>query len=598
VVCADPNVPDPTCDDTLTYADHAAGVVGSAGGERTFCYKFTITNNGQDVLENVTLTDNIIGPITLPADGTTLDIGESTVAFASWSWGVGDDQENEATASGEGAASGTTVTAQDTATVSVAYIAVECELQLFSGEDGDNNPNDANLLLPTSFAGSCISGGAILTVRNTGQLTESVQVTESATGVTVSGCVDSNGDPVDLSLPFNLDPNTEVTIICDICDITCPGPDNISISVVGTAIGNETYPCILDAEGNPETTASDSCPGTISCVSPTECRTTGGGTLYEGDSNENCVTVTTTLFPTDQNGLVLDHVSHGGQLGAPLANKDCAVFLADPCIRGQWQHTRHYQGKGNPRHIIESDFHSNTPKGIFDTLKCECLGCCLNEDGNSKKGPNGNFTGWDNLKFDVCNQEDHRVCGPVPRPAPANALIWSGVGTGKFITETVTTAAANKSTEWMIIRVYVEDRSEPGGFHPKGSIDPSDVYVFQAWRTGILVVKKADPNADEVMNAFMPVPEGGPAVTVKEFRAALSADSCAFLSAVSKSGTCPPGTLPPTAVAGISAAVYDQGPLRNGNRQIHPVTGATCTAGPGIPVDFDYPPATGPYCED
>jgi len=596
VVCANPNVPDPTCDGTLTYADSAAGVVGSAGDTRSFCYKFTITNTGQDVLNNVTLTDDVIGNITLPADGLTLDPGESTIAYASHSAPVGDNQVNTATASGHGAASNTDVSDTDTATVSVAYIAVECELQLSSADDQDNNPSDASLLLPTSFAGSCISGGAILTVRNTGQLTESVQLTETASGVTVSGCVDANGDPVDPSLPFDLASGASVTIYCDICDITCPGPDTISISVVASAIGNETYPCILDAEGNPVTTASDSCPGTVSCVQPTECRTTGGGTLYEGDSNENCVTVTTTLWPTSQNGLVLDHISHGGQLGAPFANKDCAEFLANPCIRGQWQHTRHYQGKGNPRHIIESNFHSNTPKGIFDTLKCECLGCCANEEGNSKKGPNGNFTGWDNFKFEVCNQDDHRVCGPVPRPAPANALIWSGVGTGKFITDTTTAGAAAKAAEWMIIRVYVEDRSEPGGFHPKGSIDPSDVYVFQAWSTGILVAKKADPNADAVLNALMPGQAPG-GVTIKQFRAALSADSCAFLTSVSKTGTCPPGTLPPTAVAGIDASVYDQGPLRNGNRQIHPVTGATCSAGPGIPVNFDYPLPTAPYCE-
>jgi hypothetical protein len=595
VACAEPGV---ECSELTTYADHAAGVVGSAGGTRTFCYKFTIRNTGNDVLNNVSLTDNVIGSITLPAAGQTLDPGESTVAYASHSLGVGNNQQNTATASGTGAITGSTVSDQDTATASVAYIAVECELQLSSSSDQDNNPSDASLLLPASFAGSCISGGAILTVRNTGQVTESVQVNEIASGVTVTGCVDSNGDPVDLSLPFNLDPNTEVTIYCDICEITCPGPNSINISVEATAIANEAYPCILDAEGKPVTTASDSCPGPISCVQPTECRTTGGGTLYEGDSNENCVTVTTTLFPSSQNGLVLDHISHGGQLGAPFANKDCAEFLADPCIRGQWQHTRHYKGKGNPRHIIESDFHSNTPKGIFDTLKCECLGCCPNEEGNSKKGPNGNFTGWDNLKFDVCNQDDHRVCGPVPRPAPANALIWSGVGTGKFISDTTTAGQANKTAEWMIIRVYVEDRSEPGGFHPRGSIDPSDVYVFQAWRTGVLVEKKADPNADAIMNALMPGQAPGGVVTIKQFRAALSADSCAFLSAVAKDGTCPPGTLPPTAVAGIGASVYDQGPLRNGNRQIHPVTGATCTAGPGIPVNFDYPLPTAPYCED
>jgi hypothetical protein len=383
--------------------------------------------------------------------------------------------------------------------------------------------------------------------------------------------------------------NGHANVICDLDLLVgaCPGPTRIDVQVQGTATTTTGVPCIYGSDGKALTTSQSTCFGTIKCQIPTECRTTGGGDLYNGDRNDDCVTVVTTLSPLSVNGVQLDHVSHGGQLGAPYANKDCAQLLADPCIRGQWQHNRHFQGKGNARNVIEADFHSNTPKGVFDTLKCECLGCC---GENTKGGPNGVPPGWLNKKYELCNPDDHRVCGPEPRPAPANALIWSGMGTSKFTTDA---ANGNKSVEWVVIRVYVEDRSEPGGFHPKGSVNPGDIYVFQAWRTGILVDKKADPNA---------LDKGAPGSdlagqNINAFRASLSLDSCNFIQSVSKTGTCPPGTLPPATVAGFTASVNDSGTLRHGNRQIHPVTGATCTATGGIPVNFQFPaPQVGPYC--
>src|SRR5262249_34083150 len=146
--------------------------------------------------------------------------------------------------------------------------------------------------------------------------------------------------------------------------------------------------------------------------------------------------VGTTLYDAlaDSAGLVLDHVSHGGQLGAPFSQMDCGVRLGNPCIRGEWQHNRHYQsgsnGNGNmPQDMFDTTFHSfqanvGGVKGVFDTLDCACLGCCGTTD---KKQPNGG-PGFSN-KFDLCNPDDHRICGPEPRPAPANALIFTGIGT-------------------------------------------------------------------------------------------------------------------------------------------------------------------------
>jgi hypothetical protein len=240
---------------------------------------------------------------------------------------------------------------------------------------------------------------------------------------------------------------------------------------------------------------------------------------------------------------------------------DCGTILCNPCIRGQWEHVRHYQGTGNPRDTIDMNFHTVTPKGCFDTLMCECLGCCDPGDVNQ---PNGHFTGV-GKKFVLCNPDDHKVCGPQPRPAPANALIFTGIGR---LTPETDSGSNQRAAQWVVFRIYIEDRSEPGGGHPGGAVEPADIYCFQAWKTGIAVTKK--PDFSTVAAAF---------------RMALGADSCAFIESISTPsqivngqvvGGVPPGTLPSATVNGMTADIQDCGPLHDGNRQIHPATGATC----------------------
>ena len=111
----------------------------------------------------------------------------------------------------------------------------------------------------------------------------------------------------------------------------------------------------------------------------------------------------------------------------------------------------------------------------------------------------------------------------------------------------------------MVFRVYIEDRSEPGGFHPKGAVEPADIYCFQAWKTGIKATRKPDFNT-----------------VAPEFRRALAEANCDFLEAL-QSGSLPIGSLPSATVGGMTADVQDCGPLHDGNHQIHPSTSATCT---------------------
>jgi len=281
---------------------------------------------------------------------------------------------------------------------------------------------------------------------------------------------------------------------------------------------------------------------------------TGGGTLWPGVWDTNCVPIATTLYNSQQpEGVVLDHISHGGQLGAPFSLNDCGQVLGDPCIRGQWQHTRHYQGQGNPQDQVNADFHTvnnqtNKLKGVFDTLMCACLGCCVD----------GQFVG-SAIANNLCNPDDHKFCGPQPRPAPANAIIFTGIG--RFKPAADANNGKGSTEQYVVFRVYVEDRSEPGGVHPGGSVDPADVYCFQAWLTTVPVAKKVDYSQVAVA-----------------FRKALASDSCAFIQSISTATATgvPPGTLPNSTVMALPADIVDMGPLYNGNQQIHPSTSATC----------------------
>ena len=77
-------------------------------------WKYVVTNTGDEPLENIVVTDDILGLITCPP--TTLDVGESTTCFKSDS--IPDDcpdYENWATVEGDGVVSGITVTDEDPA---------------------------------------------------------------------------------------------------------------------------------------------------------------------------------------------------------------------------------------------------------------------------------------------------------------------------------------------------------------------------------------------------------------------------------------------------------------------------------------------------
>jgi len=482
---------------------------------------------------------------------TSLALNQIETRFFSKTWPVG-DHVNTVTANGVGASSGIKTNATSSAEAIVVPISVNCSIILHSDFDEDAQaqaglPDDNHVTLPDS--------GPVqftLTINNTGQADLSVAIT----GLPCS--TDINGNPIATTITVAAGKSSD-PIVCSV-DVSCPNGLNIPITVTGTAVASGTVPCVFNSQGVAVTTGPSQCSASVNCVSPVTCRVTGGGTLYPNTTDQSCNQVCTVLLPGSSiDGLTLDHISHGGQLGAPFSQMDCGAILGNLCIRGQWQHNRHYIGKGNPRDEFDVDFHSVTPKGVFDSLSCACLGCCDPTTGAfippSLGGPGVH-------KFQLCNPDDHKVCGPEPRPAPANAIIFSGIG--QFSPASQNSGVNAARAEWVVFRVYIEDRSEPGGFHPKGSVEPADIYCFQAWKTGIAVAKKPD---------FCSV--------ATDFRRCLGQANCDFLNALAADSTgALIGQLPCPTICGMTADFQDCGPLHDGNQQIHPSTGATCP-GPG-----------------
>jgi hypothetical protein len=412
--------------------------------------------------------------------------------------------------------------------------------------DMDGNATDNHVTLPAGSTNTPVT--VTLTLNNTG--TSPLNVTSVSGLPALVDCADGT-TPVDvatlLGLPLNIPAGGTFTTNVGCWLVSCPG-GSFSASAHAEASSEDGTLCVHDSTGQIVADDSPECPASVTCETAVTCRVTGGGDLLPGTSDESCITVNTTILPlTTTNGLTIKKITHGGQLGAPFSEEDCGEVLGNPCIRGQWQHVRHYVGNGNPRDVFDMNFHTVTPKGVFDSLMCGCLGCCDPETGA--------FISPITVGS-LCNPDDHKVCGPQPRPSPANAIIFSGVG--RLTPEDDTRGPRADRSEWVIFRVYIEDRSEPGGFHPNGAVEPADIYCFQVWKTGIKTSKKPD------FSTIAPA-----------FRQALGLANCQFLEDL-KNGTLPIGSLPSPTVGTLTADVQDCGPMAVGNHQIHPSTSATC----------------------
>jgi hypothetical protein len=283
-----------------------------------------------------------------------------------------------------------------------------------------------------------------------------------------------------LNLPFSL---TEVIVV------TVPGPAHLSIdaSLVGT----------LD-QGN-----------------VAGCRVTGGSNHETNNYQSACIS---TPPP--------DFVSHGGQVGAALSD-ETPFTPYDPCIGGSWEHNRHLVASG-----LVGTLHASGNGNVreFDSLLCACLPCPENPGAVGVVG-------------NLCNPGD-KVCGPLPRHAPANKICFSGVGDFTFTSGPKTVKA--------VFRVDIEDRSEGNS---QSSTPPPDRYRIRIWLLDPSCGR--DPNPDTAANMAI--------------RYGASADPAKIIVLSTTEDLKDPTIGPPD--------IDDGGDMTQGNHQIHPSTGARCKSG-------------------
>ncbi len=475
------------------YSDLATGV--KTADELlcpSFCYRITVTNCGLDTLTNVTVIDS-----KLDLSGifpTTLTPGQVVQVIVSAVRHC-NNTTNTVTATGTSEVNGQTVSALDSAVAVVKIAEIICEKIVVSEDAVDNDPLDNFLLLPAGDVAHTVT--FYVKVSNNGDV-DLANVTISDAVLAEFGCAPP--------APFSLAAGDSVTISLCTNLLSCINLPLTNVITVSAEIDRGTnFLCVHDSLAGTNVTVSSTCDAIVACQPPSGCRTTGGG-RQERDKT----------FP------LVRYVTHGGQVGAPVGNANSC----DPdsaCIRGEWQHVRHIQGG------LKGNFHART----FDSLNCACLAC----DG----GPGETVGG-------ICNAND-RDCGPLPRKAPANKIAFSGVGNYALTN-------GRRTPRSVLFRVDIEDRSEPGGSHPKGGNPPPDRYRIRIWvLNAAQVARLNDPN-DRMLTercAIAATPQNTP-----------------LLDGTSQNQVPTPLGEEVFGLVGLPLSIDDGGELDRGNRQIHP----------------------------
>jgi hypothetical protein len=256
------------------------------------------------------------------------------------------------------------------------------------------------------------------------------------------------------------------------------------------------------------------------------------------------------------------YVTYGGQVGAPVGDSNCVVtaqfHLGNPCIHGRWTHVRHVKGG------LEGNFHGR----FYDTLDCACLE--TNYDSTGLYDPGTVVNG-------VCG---NRHIGPLPRKAPANKIIFTGVGDWAD-------PNGRRAPRSVLFRVDLEDRGEPGNDHAL-DIGPKAGRVPDRYRIRIWVLSDAE---------LLELAGGGADPYLLNFRNAIAAcHGIKYFDGVTTqyvghncgtSGSIVFGGPGDTAGAPVRLPdIDDGGEQLHGNHQIHPMI-MQCDpnnpVGPGLP---------------
>jgi uncharacterized repeat protein (TIGR01451 family) len=481
----------------------------------TVAFNGTVTNTGDLPLTNVTVTDEVPGCVapTVVLGPIDLAIGESRTFSGTYTMCTTpstDTVRARGTSVGVPACGGDQ-TVTDTASCTVPVVGVPCidvtkECRI-SGED----PSTTQTVSFNGTVRNCSTGG--ITLMN-------VTVTDSEAGLVLG--------PITLAPGATATYSGSYTVNLPAC------PFNLSFTDTVTARGEDQTIC---AGGVRVVTDTADCTVRATCEVVGVCRVTGGG-------RQNLPRTCPRTDPTT--GRDIRYVTHGGQVGAPFNGPgvpDCATDSGynNECIRGEWQHVRHM--KGGLRGVFHA--RSNGRVHEFDSLTCACLPCddfttsvaacpsapsCLVADRTYRSSGT--------TENGLCNPGD-RECGPEPRRAPANKICFSGVGDWTY-------TKGRKDPQSVAFRVDIEDRSEPGGFHPKGSTPPPDRYRIRIW----FLSGSADSTANKALRDAIACHDP------------LDERVLTTLPCVGGPTPCP--------------NIDDGGDLDRGNHQIHPSTGARC----------------------
>jgi hypothetical protein len=501
------------------YSSSATGVKGNTGDalvdDPAFCYIIIVRNTGHDPLTNIVISDTMFGAVgTFPGP---LAVG-GTITVSNLRTNLGTTTTNIATVTarcGGVHANGASVSATTNALAVVVPANIVCvKLVSVNGGTPVQTYNATDCTVQTNvvvwYAAVTNSGSAVL---------NNIRVIELGTGPDLLPC-----GAVNLTLTNVLQPGQGTGLIPLCTNVFGCVDTNIdnSIRVTATVTGASNQ-CAINIYGTNVFAESD-CRASVRLCCQVEvlgCRVTGGG---RQDDPEVC--------PDN-----VRYVTHGGQVGAPVGNSNCVVTLdniiGNPCIHGRWTHVRHDKGG------LEGNFHAR----YFDTLDCACLGITL--------GANGLWS--DGITEDgQCNPGD-RIAGPEPRKAPANKIVFTGVGDWAD-------PNGRREPRSVLFRVDIEDRSEPGGFHPGGAKDPPDRYRIRIWvLTPAEAARLANPS-DGLLDFRNCIAACNGLKFEDGVLAADIANHCGGAGTLTFPGGCPV-RLPD---------IDDGGALKNGNHQIHP----------------------------
>ncbi len=522
----------------LTTQKTATGVrtVDALGQEHcsAFCYRITVTNCSQTGIElrNLIVTDtnfpggavNLAGcfPTTLGVAGSTNSSASCEIRAVT----LCADTENVVTATAVGvvASSGSlleNVTSRDTNNVDIVPFDITCDK-----EASTNGVDWASSIDVVS--GTTTQVSYRVTVHNSSGLPLIATINDATFGCGI----------ISVAIPAH---GSVTTNLCTVA-VTCPPGTNNIVNVSAIVDTSLTNICVYTVNGGGPVTDTTRCEASVNCTPPAACRVTGGGRQDDP-----------LVCPSD-----VRYVTHGGQVGAPVGNQVCSIdtnlanfYLGNPCIHGRWTHVRHVQGG------LEGNFHAR----FFDTLDCACLDTNLN--------PQTCQYGAGTMNHGICGD---RSTGPLPRPAPANKIAFTGVGDWAC-------PNGRREPRACLFRVDIEDRGEPGNAHALAS-NKKENRIPDRYRIRIWVLSDSElaqlqgrhasgddqwllnfRNAISACNGI-DYQDGG--VGCNTENTCSSSDSCTAGATGSTTITFPGGT--PVRLPNID----DGGVLLHGNHQIHP----------------------------